>query len=60
MEEEEKFELAPVISPSDNAFRNKIGTENWEKKKSQTFRDDGYKCCAGLYPIGDGLKSFFS
>ena len=45
MEEEEKFELAPVISPSDNAFRNKIGTENWEKKKSQTFRDDGYKCC---------------
>lgn len=41
---EDKFELKPVISPSDKEFRNKIGSEVWEKIKSKTFRDDAFKC----------------
>jgi hypothetical protein len=44
MEEEEKFILRPIISPSEKAFRSKIGAEAWEKLKNKTFRDGGYKC----------------
>ncbi len=42
--EEDKFILRPTISASDKDFRNKVGPEAWEKIKSKTFRDDGYKC----------------
>lgn len=42
--EEEKFELRPAISPSDKAFRNKVGEEAWERMKSKAFRTDQYKC----------------
>jgi len=48
MEEEDKFELWPVISPSDKEFREKIGEETWEKMKSLSFRDSGYKCCGDV------------
>ena len=43
-EEKDKFELRPIISPSDKEFRNKVGEETWQKMKSKTFRDDNYKC----------------
>ncbi len=45
MEEVEEFKLRPVISPSDKEFREKIGEESWERIKSASFRDNGYKCC---------------
>lgn len=44
MDEVEKFELKPVISPSDKDFRNKVGEEVWLKMKSVSFRNDRYKC----------------
>jgi len=44
MTKEEKFELRPFISPSDKEFKNKIGNELWNKIKSKTFRDGGFKC----------------
>ncbi len=43
-EVEKKFELRPIISPSDKEFKNKIGAESWEKIKSKTFRDNNFKC----------------
>lgn len=44
MKEEEKFVLRPIISESDKEFRAKIGEELWLKMKSNSFRNDGYKC----------------
>lgn len=44
MKNSEEVEFFPNISPSDKDFRNKIGAESWEKLKSKTFRDDGFKC----------------
>lgn len=44
MKKTEDFELIPGISPSDKDFKSRIGNENWEKIKSKTFRDDGFKC----------------
>ena len=44
-EEEEEFKLKPIISPSDKAFRDKVGVQMWERMKSKSFRDSGYKCC---------------
>jgi len=45
MEEEKKFELWPTIAPSDKEFKIKIGEEAWERMKSVSLRDSGYKCC---------------
>lgn len=42
--QDEDFEIKPSISASDKDFRNKIGVEGWEKIKSKTLRDNGYKC----------------
>jgi hypothetical protein len=42
--EVKEFEIRPTISPSDKEFRNKVGTETWERIKSKTFRDDNFKC----------------
>jgi hypothetical protein len=44
MKEEEKFQIRPIISPSDKEFKNKVGAEAWEKIKSKTFRDNNFKC----------------
>lgn len=41
---EDKFEIRPVISPSDKEFKNKIGAEAWDKIKSKTFRDNNFRC----------------
>ena len=43
--EEEEFVFRPLISPSDKAFKDKVGVEVWERMKSKAFRDDGHKCC---------------
>jgi len=43
-EEEEKFILQPVISPSEKAFREKVGAETWETIQNKTLRDGNYKC----------------